>query len=268
MANRNTSAWPAEKDAMLIKLWEEGLAVSKIGEAMGITKNAVVGRAHRLEERNLLERRKSPIIREYARSNKPKSAPRVSGPTLPVLASATTAPNMHENAAMFTHMWNDGASYKKLSATFGISQSNVNNWRARLKLPPRFGHSAPTAVPPLPSQPSAPPVMAPPKVQHFGLQIAPMPRPAPAAPMMPRKLSGRMTCQSVQGKSGIGLDFQVHFCGKPVMLRRDETPLSYCPEHCARYYAPASSRTPGARAFVPFAPSERQAPSRWLVEES
>ena len=261
MTNGNTDAWPAHDDNQLIDLWRQGLKTAEIADLMKRTKGSIIGRSNRLAKLGLLAARPNPVKRTYTKAEKPD---RASSST----PAPKTAPDMHENAAMFTHMWNDGASYKQLSATFGISQSGVNNWRVRLKLTPRISHSAPAAVPLLPSQPSARPVIAPPKVRHFGLQIAPMPRTAPAAPMMPRKLSGRMTCQSVQGKSGIGLDFQVHFCGKPVMLRRDETPLSYCPEHCARYYAPAPSRTPGARAFVPFAPSERQAPSRWLVEES
>jgi GcrA cell cycle regulator len=40
--------WPQEKDDLLRSLWARGDSSSVIGWAMGITKNAVVGRAHRL----------------------------------------------------------------------------------------------------------------------------------------------------------------------------------------------------------------------------
>lgn len=40
--------WPQEKDDLLRSLWQRGDSSSQIGRAMGITKNAVVGRAHRL----------------------------------------------------------------------------------------------------------------------------------------------------------------------------------------------------------------------------
>ena len=49
--------WTAEKIATLMALWEEGLTTSDIGDRLGITKNAVVGKVHRLG----LPKRGSPI---------------------------------------------------------------------------------------------------------------------------------------------------------------------------------------------------------------
>lgn len=40
--------WDDKADAKLRALWAEGLSTAKIGERMGITKNSVIGRAHRL----------------------------------------------------------------------------------------------------------------------------------------------------------------------------------------------------------------------------
>lgn len=40
--------WTPERIAALIALWDEGLTTSVIGERLGITKNAVVGKVHRL----------------------------------------------------------------------------------------------------------------------------------------------------------------------------------------------------------------------------
>lgn len=49
--------WTAEKIATLMALWDEGLTTSDIGDRLGITKNAVVGKVHRLG----LPKRGSPI---------------------------------------------------------------------------------------------------------------------------------------------------------------------------------------------------------------
>lgn len=49
--------WTPEHIKILIALWNEGLTTSEIGSRMGITKNAVVGKVHRLG----LPKRGSPI---------------------------------------------------------------------------------------------------------------------------------------------------------------------------------------------------------------
>ncbi len=52
-----TVDWTPEKIEALIALWNESLPTSEIGRRLGITKNAVVGKAHRLG----LTKRQSPI---------------------------------------------------------------------------------------------------------------------------------------------------------------------------------------------------------------
>lgn len=52
--------WTQERVAKLERLWQEGLTTAEIGRALGISKNAVVGKAHRLR----LPSRQSPIRRE------------------------------------------------------------------------------------------------------------------------------------------------------------------------------------------------------------
>ena len=42
------SVWTEERIAELARLWQEGLSTSEIGRRLGLTKNAVVGKAHRL----------------------------------------------------------------------------------------------------------------------------------------------------------------------------------------------------------------------------
>jgi GcrA cell cycle regulator len=66
-----TMDWSAEAIEQLRALWAEGHSTAEIGRRMGISKNAVVGKAHRLH----LPARPSPIQREQAASA--ASAPRV-----------------------------------------------------------------------------------------------------------------------------------------------------------------------------------------------
>ncbi|MCB8873860.1 GcrA family cell cycle regulator [Acidisoma silvae] len=75
-------------------LWAEGLSTAEIGRRLGISKNAVVGKAHRLD----LSPRPSPIRRTDRPQGAQAPAPRVTGPTLAPLPSgpqtiaAPTAP--------------------------------------------------------------------------------------------------------------------------------------------------------------------------------
>ena len=49
--------WTDEQVEELKKLWDQGLTTGEIGKALGVSKNAVVGKAHRLK----LDSRPSPI---------------------------------------------------------------------------------------------------------------------------------------------------------------------------------------------------------------
>ncbi len=51
--------WTPLRVSALIALWQEGLPTSEIGRRLGITKNAVIGKVHRLG----LTKRQSPIRR-------------------------------------------------------------------------------------------------------------------------------------------------------------------------------------------------------------
>jgi GcrA cell cycle regulator len=77
--------WTEETIAKLRILWAEGLSTAEIGRRMGISKNAVVGKAHRLN----LTARPSPIRRDGGERAERKRLPRrVHGPTLPALQAA------------------------------------------------------------------------------------------------------------------------------------------------------------------------------------
>jgi len=78
--------WNEEIIGRLRALWAEGLSTAEIGRRMGISKNAVVGKAHRLN----LPPRPSPIRRAAEGTVRPRAVPRrVNGPTLPPLATET-----------------------------------------------------------------------------------------------------------------------------------------------------------------------------------
>jgi GcrA cell cycle regulator len=72
--------WTDDAIAQLKKLWAEGLSTAKIGAIMGISKNAVVGKAHRLQ----LESRPSPIKAAVPGATPTRAATpkRVPAPTL------------------------------------------------------------------------------------------------------------------------------------------------------------------------------------------
>ena len=63
-------SWTSEKIDLLTKLWNDGLTTAKIGEELGVGKNAVVGKAHRLG----LPKRPSPIQRRSGDSEPRKPA--------------------------------------------------------------------------------------------------------------------------------------------------------------------------------------------------
>lgn len=82
--------WNEETIRSLTALWAEGYSTAEIGRRLGVSKNAIVGKAHRL----VLEPRPSPIRREPATGDRLPSPARKAGPTLPPLASASIVSNV------------------------------------------------------------------------------------------------------------------------------------------------------------------------------
>lgn len=83
--------WNEDTIGRLRALWAEGHSTAEIGRRLGISKNSVVGKAHRLD----LPSRPSPIRRNTsANGAERRRAPprRVAGPTLPPLSSAAAGP--------------------------------------------------------------------------------------------------------------------------------------------------------------------------------
>ena len=62
-------SWNDENVSRLKDLWDQGLPTAQIGKLLGFTKNAVVGKAHRIG----LERRPSPIRRAAIKPDRKKA---------------------------------------------------------------------------------------------------------------------------------------------------------------------------------------------------
>ena len=81
--------WTDETILRLRTLWSEGLSTAEIGRRLNISKNAVVGKAHRLN----LPARPSPIRRTIGAATPRQTPPkRAQGPTLPPLSASISAP--------------------------------------------------------------------------------------------------------------------------------------------------------------------------------
>ena len=72
------NVWTDERLEELKKLWAKGLSISQIGEALGVSRNAIAGKAHRMG----LPKRPSPISKPKA--EKPKVVPVVEEQDLPL----------------------------------------------------------------------------------------------------------------------------------------------------------------------------------------
>jgi GcrA cell cycle regulator len=69
--------WTSELIEQLAVLWEQGLATAEIGRRLGLSKNAVIGKAHRLA----LQPRPSPLKSPPTRRVHGVSTPSCSWPT-------------------------------------------------------------------------------------------------------------------------------------------------------------------------------------------
>ena len=84
--------WTNEAIDRLRAFWAEGLSTAEIGRRMGISKNAVVGKAHRLQlpARPSPIRRDTPAARPAATGRRPTLPPL--RPAMPVAAAPAAAP--------------------------------------------------------------------------------------------------------------------------------------------------------------------------------
>jgi GcrA cell cycle regulator len=82
-------SWTEETIQRLLVLWDEGLSTAEIGRRLGMTKNAILGKAHRLD----LPTRPSPIQASGSGAlPREKRVRRTPTRTLPPIASLQTPP--------------------------------------------------------------------------------------------------------------------------------------------------------------------------------
>jgi GcrA cell cycle regulator len=71
--HRTSYEWPENTVAQLRELWSEGHSTTEIGRRLGVSKNAIVGKAHRLD----LPARPSPIKRGAPGGPRPRRRAKV-----------------------------------------------------------------------------------------------------------------------------------------------------------------------------------------------
>lgn len=84
--------WTDERVAELMRLWEAGRSASEIGRLLGVSKNSVVGKAHRMKLKarpSPIKRGTSPQVRRPAVASMPK--PVAQAPSAPKQAPARPA---------------------------------------------------------------------------------------------------------------------------------------------------------------------------------
>ncbi|MEO3431012.1 GcrA family cell cycle regulator [Pelagibius sp. CAU 1746] len=73
--------WTEERVAELMRLWEAGRSASEIGRLLGVSKNSVVGKAHRMKLKarpSPIKRGATPPVRRSVAAAMPKPAAQVS----------------------------------------------------------------------------------------------------------------------------------------------------------------------------------------------
>ena len=84
--------WDDSNVLRLKDLWDQGLPTAQIGKLLGFTKNAVVGKAHRIG----LERRPSPIRRTAAKPDRKKARS-------PIMPKLNFENNLNEQNEKYTN---------------------------------------------------------------------------------------------------------------------------------------------------------------------
>lgn len=220
-------SWTDERIATLKKMWEGGSTASQIADELGgVSRNAVIGKAHRLG----LKSRPSPVKANEKKKTAKKAAPKPAAPKKAAPSVATPAPKPVVKPAP---KLDDPAPATKVAAAV---DTNSN------------------------SQPVPNPAPDLPKIVSVGpggfLRQGPGDQQAPIPPAPPRRLVPAKPDPSIADKTSL-LDLSdkvcrwpmghpgepdFHFCGEVV-----NPGFPYCVEHCGRAYQaqlPRGARRP------------------------
>lgn len=219
-------SWTTERIEQLKTMWERGMTASQIAEELGgVSRNAVIGKAHRLG----LQARPSPV-KAVDSASKAAPAPRKAAEPAAPVAEAPAAPVV------------EAAPVRAAAPA------------------PRPAPAAPApaaAADPAPAQADAPPQ---PRIVSVGpggfLRQGPGEQQQPIPPAPPRRLVPAKPSADIAGKTSL-LDLtekickwpvghpgepDFHFCGDKV-----NPGFPYCVEHCGRAYQaqlPRGTRRP------------------------
>ena len=213
-------SWTDERIATLRKMWEGGATASEIAtELGGVSRNAVIGKAHRLG----LKARPSPVKANDKKKPAPAKKP------------ATPAPKP--------------APEPRVEADSAAAAVIAERAAPRPVAAPAKPDTAETGTSATPSQPVPVPQADLPKIVSVGpggfLRQGPGDQQAPIPPAPPRRLVPAKPSPEIAGKTSL-LDLSdkvcrwpmghpgepdFHFCGEQV-----NPGFPYCVEHCGRAY--------------------------------
>ncbi len=210
-------SWTDERIEKLTKMWEGGATASQIAEELGgVSRNAVIGKAHRLG----LKARPSPV--------KPNDKSDAAAPAAPKVAKPTPAP---------------AAEPRPAPAPRPVAAAPV------APPPPPAPRPAPAAAPAPAASETAAPAAPQPRIVSVGpggfLRQGPGDQQAPIPPAPPRRLVPARPSPEIADKTSL-LDLNdricrwpmghpgepdFHFCGEKV-----NPGFPYCVDHCGRAY--------------------------------
>ncbi|QHI95112.1 GcrA cell cycle regulator [Aristophania vespae] len=224
--------WTDDLIARLRDLWSQGLSTAEIGRQLSITKNAVVGKAHRLG----LPPRPSPIRNKAVKDGEVAVPARRKPPTKRVKKVKETAEGQSTDkdaAEAGTRVKNIAETKKKAEATQkALFPEPKNTVKARLS----EGEKRADVKKPVSKKEGKTTKIAAAKTAPTAV-VKPIVRPKRVRDIMERPLKRGPSCQWPLGDPGTP---EFHFCGA--------TPLPgkpYCAEHAAIAYVRIRDRRDG-----------------------
>ena len=203
--------WTPETIKELKRLWNKGFTTVEIGNRLGMSKNAIVGKAHRLG----LESRPSPIKRELVKIQIP--APKPKAKSVPAPKKAEKKPAAHSQPALEVAPGQVKApkaqkavAAPKVEAPKVTAPSKVNT---KQKVEQEEEISLVSAVPPVFESEPLPEEKVTKKPNHKGVALV------------------DLKPDSCRWPEGDPKDPDFRFCGEPCAPGK-----IYCEEHCAVAY--------------------------------
>jgi hypothetical protein len=216
---RGPSPWTDERDAQLTADWAAGFTTSQIGERMGIGKNSVIGRAHRLR----LPSRGSPINLAASQSWTDAADATLCAIYGGFLTTAEIAARMGRT----THAISYRAKFLGLVAGRRAKQTGARAAFTR-------SSAGRDAMSPRQSRPATISGVTSSAVERRGssLPVENLPE-AVGERQPPRVFSGTQCCHPMGDRT----------CNEPVQANARGLKSSYCPEHFALIYAAPSAKS-------------------------